>query len=263
MRSFAKSVLFLVLSLVVGCYHAGAPSRTAETAPAGKFRFRETWNVFSAGQGTVSFEDGQTLTGDVNGEEPSMNALGWSVGMLASVLVGARVGLTDRLELGAELGMVSSGLELRYGLLDEDAGDPFSLAISAMGFYRPLRDRPGGRVGVDLSRRFGTTVPFVGAYATHGAETYVIAVPRSIDEGPPEWLGPYVRYSRDETRLVVPIGVEWRGRTVATSFSIVPYLTLQRGDAYESECSGCEQMHPIASFENEIGATAVLQIETL
>jgi hypothetical protein len=262
MRRGTGFIGLTTLLLLVGCYHAGAPSRSAEIAPAGKVRLRETWNIVSAGTGTVSFADGSTLEGDVNGEEASVGFLGLPVGMTASFLLGARIGLTDRFELGAELGFQSTGIELRYGLLDERTGSPLSIAVSGSGFYRPLRERFGGRVGVDFSRRFGSIVPFLGTYVTHGAETYMISVPRSIDEGPEEWLGPYIRHTRDETRLIVPIGFEWVKRSFSTSLSVVPYVTLSRGRVLDSECSGCNEAHPITSFDNEIGATLVWQVET-
>jgi hypothetical protein len=172
--------------------------RTGEIAKPGQLSMRGALQVVSLEPQTVVETTGSKASSTV-GFFPDWNVEG-------------HVGF-GRCETG--LVLVDFGLlaELRCGLLRQDHGDPFSLAISgaagaATSFA--IGPAPAARFGIDVSHRFGPGIePLVDVYLSTARQGHFVQT---------GWVNdPVVAPSGDamgqqEIRLSIPIGVAFVDR---------------------------------------------------
>jgi hypothetical protein len=116
-------------------------------------------------------------------------------------------------EGGITLGLPRAGIELRCGVLDEQRGDPFALALSVAAAHQllfvPLSNE--ARAGLDVSVRVGSIKPLLDVYIGHGPHQWVIADSRLPPFQAQEWNfgSGHVEISsqRTEWTLSVPMGI--------------------------------------------------------
>ncbi len=255
-RRLARSgAAFLTLSLLGGCFHAGAFPRSGETLGGGSIGAGARFTIGSYAPGSIDGERGNTA----QRATPSPAAiLGFGMQLVQGYLT---VGLTDRVELEAGVGGNELTLGGRVGLLSEEEGDPMSMALSVTGTIRPmfLGNRSlfdpvgfGVRAAVDLGRDLGDgTVLVASPTISYGPEAHAMAADRAPpcggfgSEGCGEYgPGPYAYVLRRELRLQLPIGVVLRTEdpdTVDATFGLVPYYTPVVGETLDRDCVGCEE----------------------
>lgn len=226
-----------VLLTVSACSPAIAP-RTGDTTPAGKFGWSvhgALWN-FGWGRFERSPRDESVSTGGMD-IYPEDRTFPWIMSAgLGMYDFGFSYGVTRWFELGASLGFQRMGGEARFAVLDEDNGDPVSLALGAGGYYTAIGHGPWGRAGLDVSIRLGQVAPLFNLYVSHGA-TYNSAyydVPGNDDcpfEAPWQPCGELVGVFSYETRLSAALGVAFsvkKGDETpgVVTFGLVPHVVL-------------------------------------
>jgi hypothetical protein len=167
--------------------------RTAEVAKSGELSIRGALQVVSIEPQTVIETDGAKASSTV-GFFPDWNLEG-------------HVGLGGRCETGLVLVDFGVLAELRCALLRQSRGDPFSVAFSgaagvALSFA--IGPAPAARVGIDVSRRFGSIEPLVDVYLSSARQSHWVQT--GIVDDPV--VGPSGdAMGRQEIRLAIPIGV--------------------------------------------------------
>ena len=166
--------------------------RTAEIAKPGQLSMQGALQIVSLEPQTVVESDGTKASSTV-GFFPDWDFEG-------------HVGL-GRCETGIVLVDFGALAELRCGLLRQDHGDPFSLALSgAAGVATSfaIGPAPAMRLGVDVSKRFGSFEPLVDLYLSSSRQAHFVQT---------GWVNdPVVAPSGDtmgqqEIRLSIPIGL--------------------------------------------------------
>jgi hypothetical protein len=172
------------------CQPAAFP-RTAEVAAPGRFSGAVHFQA-------AAYEPQRTVTADGR-------ALRSDAAFFPIVSTDWRYGV-KRCEVGGVYAFTRALAEVRCGILQERLGAPFSLAASgAMGVdYGPYVG-PVGRVGLDLSVRFGPLRPLVDVYLSTANQGRYMEDPGDPPvEGPLPGSKGVVRY---EVRVTVPFGV--------------------------------------------------------
>ncbi|MDC0740068.1 hypothetical protein [Polyangium mundeleinium] len=235
-----QHLLFLLALLVTlpACSPAIAP-RTGDTTPAGQFGWSVHATLWNFGTGHFergNAEDESVSTGGAD-IYPETETFPWFMSAGFSVYdVSLRYGVNRWFELGASLGFQRLGGEARFAVLDEDNGDPVSMALGAGGYYSAIGHGPWGRAGFDLSIRLGRVAPLFNLYVSHGA-TYNSAyldLPGDDDcpeEAPWQPCGQLQGVLWNETRLSAALGVAFavgkeEGKQGAFTFGLVPHLVL-------------------------------------
>lgn len=156
-----------------------------------------------------------------------------------------RYGLSDRVEMGAFLGMQRVGGEIRAAPLSERADHPFSIATSFGVAYEALGDGPFMRAGVDVSKRWGRFAPFVNAYVSRAFTSHGAHV--GDDPCPPEGYpgtvcGVGVNELQDELRVSFGVGASVRAEKVQAVFGVEPYLPIAIAPL---QCDACGLVRPL------------------
>lgn len=119
-------------------------------------------------------------------------------------------GHLSRCEIGGAF-MMRDIAEIRCGVLQESDGMPLSIAPSVAGGYSIFPGGPWGRVGLDVSRRFGVVTPMVNAYLSYGPELHWMQRTIIRDDDPREGpIPPSVQTQRKELRVSMPLGLAFR-----------------------------------------------------
>ncbi|EYF03196.1 hypothetical protein [Chondromyces apiculatus] len=237
MRLRVTALTGVFLGGVTACSPAMAP-RTGDLAPEGRFALNAAVAAWSFGTGTVGAPEGRPpeerpreSTGgmELPGDGSTFDTVVAVAGMWD---FGVRYGLLSWVEVGASVGFQRLGGELRFGVLDEDRGDPLSVALSGGGYYSAVGRGPWGRAGVDMSLRLGSVAPLLDVYVSHGASTHSALVDLPGDEDCPE-EAPFMacgelRSTRwNETRLSAALGAGFStGKDVAITVGVVPHVIL-------------------------------------
>ncbi|MCB9586454.1 MAG: hypothetical protein H6718_13715 [Polyangiaceae bacterium] len=151
--------------------------------------------------------------------------------------------LGERFEFGGVISMGRYLAEARFGPIQESNGAPLSIALSAAAGARVLPPSPWARVGVDMSRRFGSFALMLDSYLSVGTEFHWMNLPE--DKVPPGDLpkeGPLPASAslvRRELRLHIPFGIavrvsEGESSDVDLLFGGNAWWVLTHGDPYDS-----------------------------
>lgn len=258
----------LVAYLWVGgtaCFNSGVTPRTADLLDPGEIGGGFNFTVLTYAPGKITLDDGDIVTGN-SGKRAIIHPLSWLVIHGINSQGWFRVGLPAGFEVGATIGGQQLGGELRYALLDEDAGAPVSLVIGGSAMWRVASKISAPWLGfnVDLSRRFERYTSIFNIALTCGPEDHAMRLSEAQnsdcgalgDEGCSAY-GPPRHYivSQRELRLATPIGVGIKNRDTGGDFivSLVPYFNLWSDhDGATMECWGCSQYTPVA-FEERWG----------
>ena len=125
------------------------------------------------------------------------------------IIVGTVRGSLGRCEFGGLWQTTRVGAEARCGLLQERLDHPVSVALSGMMAvdYGPYTGS-FGRIGLDVSKRFGPIAPLVDVYLSTGdTERYMEDPSHPPPDGPVPGAKSIVRR---EVRVTVPFGVAIR-----------------------------------------------------
>ncbi|MGE0328284.1 MAG: hypothetical protein AB7S68_38585 [Polyangiaceae bacterium] len=142
------------------------------------------------------------------------NRIDGKVAIFPSAQSSVRGKLGERFELGGVISMGRYLAEARFGPIQESDGAPLSIALSAAAGARVIPPSPWARVGVDMSRRFGSFALILDGYLSAGTELHWMNLPE--DKVPQEDLpkeGPFPASAslvRRELRLHLPFGVAVR-----------------------------------------------------
>ncbi len=181
----------VALSLFLVACNPMVFARTGEIAPRGTFGGRASGEQLALEPQHVVQANGSRADSVVgffpNGELAAQYSFGT-----------CEVGLT-----AVTLGVLA---EVRCGLLQQRRGDALSVAFSgAFGAALAIGADvgPAGRVGVDISRRFGSIEPLVDVYLSTSSEAHFVQTGVASDPV----IGPTgVTMGRREMRLSVPVG---------------------------------------------------------
>jgi hypothetical protein len=162
-----------------------------------------------------------------------------------------RANPTSFLDVGADIGWMDAGLQLRAGPLDRHSRLPWGIELEwrtgqTTYFDDPLARRARAyRARLELYPALGT-FGYLDAFGvlTLGVSTgtrlhYVWGVPAAFDtaqEGPfPAGL----LVSRDETRLEASLGAHGSGKMLAVTVALQPWLGLHQGAVRGATCDTC------------------------
>jgi hypothetical protein len=178
---------------------------------------------------------------------------------------GARVGLSDWLDVAADVGFLESGAEVRVGVPEGSRPLPFAISVGSRWGALGLLDRHQGehregRVRFEIYPRLhgldrGVRMNLIGtlgasfgrryrALPAHGLPPALVPDPDEDHEGWPTvgtWNDPTSYVLRDETRLEATLGIEKRKDRTVVSFFLMPYWTVAHGRALDAGCSGCQE----------------------
>ena len=256
----------LALALACGLAACAAPvahPRTADVLDAHRQRLRGSTVLIAVAPSTAQLQSGdETMTASdayTDAWTARQVRTSWALvdtvaGVPASFEFQAAYSPFDGCELGARLGLVRAGAEVRCAVLDEDSGAPLSAALSIgaaqqLGvFFAATRSDgrisllPRGyelRAGIDLSKRMSGVTPLLNVNLGYLRQL------RDIVAGLPTFEGYHfgetgnILVERDELRLTVPIGVafeyephEGHEQISRVVLGVVPELTLQAWDRF-------------------------------
>gem|GEM_PF-2624404 len=264
-----RRALTAALSLATASCLSSLHPRPGDTAPAGSWAIDPAFTMmtFSRDQAEVRRPDGglQRRTGLGGEQVPVGGAFSFF-----TPEVGGRLGLTRRIEAGAQLGPMRQALELRLGLLSQRRGHGVSVALAQAAGYQPFADTRGLwlRGGLDASRWSGGTLVMANLHVSHGTEIHAFTVnvpaPPSNEEvadGP----SPSASVRRVETRLLAALSIG-RGGAMGPgdapfsggffAFGLVPYWVLRARDL-SRECLTCAPGHEVTRFSENFGISLV------
>ena len=246
-------LLSLALSLALsGCFTAGVLPRTGDISEPGQVHINANFTVATIERGDVQFESGSTYERNT-GTRYLPHPLGWLIIHYLNSVAAFRWAATDDIEFGFILGVQEQGLELRYGLLDEDRGAPLSIAASIAPVYRPMMrsDTLGVRAQLDFSsRRIGRAVPLLNLAVSYGPEAHASGVPGAEanqcgsfgDPGCSEYgPGQQLSFLRQEVRVTTVLGLAIQ----------------QRDNEYRTECNAAGECLP-SEYVSYLTGTAVI-----
>lgn len=161
-----------------------------------------------------------------------------------------RANPTSFLDVGADIGWMDAGLQLRAGPLDKRNDLPWGVELewrtgqNSFFNYESAQSARVYRARFEMYPAFGNlgTLDAFGVVTlgvSTGTRPHYMAVPAPFDtiqEGP---IPPSLDVSRSETRLEMSLGVHGRGKPVAFTVALQPWLGLHQGAVRDASCSGC------------------------
>lgn len=271
-RGGKTALLAITVALLgsVGCFNAGVPVRTADMPRGGHPSLHLNMTMVTYASGRFATSAGE-VEGN-SGQRAKLHPIAWLAIHAINTVGSFHIGATDWFSVGAIFGVQQLGGELRFGLADQDDGDPFSVSAAASAAYRPFIEAEGGwyATGLDISRRFGGWALLLNLYLSYGPEAHAVGPPEALDcesvsqegcqemeYGPP----PYLAATRDELRLHAAIGGGPAGRDrhtrFAVYFALVGYATAYAAAPHHLECVGCSYLE-LTDFRESYGLSLVL-----
>jgi hypothetical protein len=245
-----------------GCTSAVMP-RTADVLGRRELAFSTHLPMGAYAPGRVGIEDerGSHLAAGNSGSALAPGHLLIMTGFLAGIELGVRAGLGAGCEAGLMLGYVRVGAEVRCAVVDEDSGQPLSVAVAGAGGYSFRGDGGFARLGLDVSRRFGTSGPLLNLALSRGPEVHQVNldVP-SYDSH----SGAVAEVVRDELRWTSLVGYGFHvpqpaQEHVGTVYlGVAPYFTLRAEEPRRLECHACLPEARLTSFDEDWGIVFVV-----
>ncbi len=254
-----RFVLLAAAGLVSGCFMSGVRPRTADLPRAGSVSGGVAMTLAGYAPGHFHLAGGEQSHGD-SAQRYVVHPLAYLAPHIYNTVGHLSYGALDWLQLTLEAGMQQQGLEVRFGAVDEDRGQPLSLAVSLAGMYRPFQDPRSAlvRLEVDVSRRIRNIVPLLNLGLSYGPERHAINLDKRLsrpcgsfaDDGCSEYGPPrQISATRDELRLTIGPGVAFRaGDCHQVSLGVQPYVTLVSSELRGADCVGCGYLEPVTGF---------------
>jgi len=201
--SWLRASLLLAFFSFLGCQPAAFP-RSGEIVPRGQFAADVHLPI-------VQWEPQKVIVPGTNGRQ-LVSSVSWS-----PVISGAVRGSLGGCEIGGLYQWLRVGGEIRCGLLQERWGHPLSIALGGLlAFDFGIVTAPFGRIGLDVSRRFGPLKLLADVYMSAGDAYRYLEDPSIIPiEGPLPGARAIVRR---EVRLTVPLGIAIRTAQLGDSW---------------------------------------------
>lgn len=164
--------------------------------------------------------------------------------------VAARVSPGPFLDVGADVGWIDFGLQLRAGQLDPRRALPWGFELEwRTGQHTPFDHDLARRVRVYRARaelypalgggRWRNTFGVLTLGVSTGSMYHFMDVPEQYDltnEGP---FAAALELSRRETRLELSLGVHGRSRKAVSTVALMPWLALHQGALRGAACGSC------------------------
>lgn len=260
--SLRPLLLALAATAFAGACALPYTPRPAEVSGPGELRLALYAPMVGVAPAKVTFDrdvDGVLESRRANAAAPMNPGLSTIILRAFSLEGHAAIGVGHDCEVGAILGPARLGGEARCRFVDELKDAPLSGAFGLSGGYAPMLDRNGvwGRVGVDLSRRYGSFAPSLNPALSWAPETHVaqLGLPRAYTSSNNPNIEASGRLVRRDLRFVPALGLTWYPRRVEritlqggvqhsdtglrVHAGIVPWVVLQSDAPRSLRCSQC------------------------
>jgi hypothetical protein len=240
-RALAASALVAaLLAASAACSPAISP-RTADLAKVGKLAGAARISPLSLGEAklTTAGSPKPQYVSTSGGEiPPEGKGFAYIVGVMGSWELDLRYGVAQWAEIGVSYGFQRMGGEIRFGVVDEDRGQPFSLAASYGAYYSAIGNGPWARAGIDISKRFGRLAPMLNLYVSRGVNYHSSIVDLPGDQDCPKDsvypCGVLIGARWYETRLTASIGIAAElDENKAFVLGLVPHVILSHSPPEE------------------------------
>lgn len=229
-------------------------------------RVQPTWAVsYAPGDAVVTPPQGVSAkAGPVSGNtqsfggDPTLTA----VGTVIPISLGLRQSVGRFADVGADLGWLDSGVEVRVGPSDATAALPFVVSASARSSRLALlkldEQTYQGRLRFEAYPRI-EELPFlsrraiVGGGVSFGTFLHDLGVPAIPDPNPPEIGGgpPHVMLTRPEVRLEGVFGYERHDDRFGLMVAVAPWIVAAHGAVSSRDWI-------VSSFSQDVGVTLLV-----